>query len=88
MSTTLIITEKKSVAQDVAKALDGTFADRKTYLEGPGYVITWAVGHLAELADPEVYDPKFKKWRMADLPILPEHFEVVPRALRVRVPRG
>ena len=53
---------------------------KKTHLEGPDTVITWAVGHLAELAAPEHYDDKFKRWKMADLPILPQHFDVVPRA--------
>ena len=43
-------------------------------------MVTWAVGHLAELADPEVYDPRYKVWRLDDLPIVPERFEVVPRA--------
>ena len=56
------------------------FKASKNFLEGPDTVITWAVGHLAELAAPEHYDDKFKRWKMADLPILPEHFDVVPRA--------
>ena len=80
MPVTLVIAEKKSVAVDVSKALDGTFKSQKNYLEGPDTVITWAVGHLAELAAPEHYDDKFKRWKMADLPILPQHFDVVPRA--------
>ncbi len=80
MPKTLIITEKKSVAEDVAKALDERFSSHKSWLEGPEHVISWAVGHLAELAPPETYDKRFSKWRMADLPIVPDHFEVVPRA--------
>ena len=80
MPVTLVIAEKKSVAVDVSKALDGTFKSSKNFLEGPDTVITWAVGHLAELAAPEHYDDKFKRWKMADLPILPKHFDVVPRA--------
>src|SRR4051794_13437867 len=80
MAKTLIIAEKKSVAEDVAKAFGGSFDKQKTSLESDDYVITWAVGHLAELAEPEAYDKRFEKWRMADLPILPERFEVVPRA--------
>jgi len=79
MGKTLVICEKKSVAQDVAKAFGGAFAGKSTHLEGPETVITWAVGHLAELADPEVYDPRFKKWRMDDLPIVPERFTITPR---------
>src|SRR5690242_1304764 len=80
MGKTLIIAEKKSVAEDIAKAFGGGFKKEKTALESDDFVITWAVGHLAELAEPEAYDKRFEKWRMADLPILPERFEVVPRA--------
>jgi DNA topoisomerase-3 len=77
---TLVICEKRSVADDVARALGGRFANETTYLEGDDLIITWAVGHLAELAEPEVYDPRFATWRMDDLPILPERFQVVARA--------
>ena len=49
------------------------------YLEGPDHVISWAVGHLVQLADPDEYDEKFKKWRMADLPIVPDQFKLVVR---------
>src|SRR3954462_15767680 len=80
MGKTLVIAEKKSVAEDIAKAFGGSFEKAKTSLESSDHVITWAVGHLAELAEPEAYDKRFEKWRMADLPILPERFEVVPRA--------
>jgi DNA topoisomerase-3 len=79
LGKTLVITEKRSVAEDVAKALGGRFESHKTWLESDGFVITWAVGHLAALAEPEAYDKRYEKWRMADLPILPEHFEIVPR---------
>jgi len=80
VAVTLVIAEKKSVAVDVSKALPGTFKSSKNFLEGPDTVITWAVGHLAELAAPEHYDDKFKRWKMVDLPILPKRFDVVPRA--------
>src|SRR5215471_13863181 len=80
MGKTLIIAEKKSVAEDIAKAFGGGFQKGKTALESDDLVVTWAVGHLAELAEPEAYDKRFEKWRMADLPIIPEHFQVVPRA--------
>src|SRR6202012_1581919 len=53
-------------------------------LEGPDHVITWAVGHLVQLAEPEAYDPKFKSWRMADLPIVPDKFKRVVRDERSR----
>src|SRR5262249_37391135 len=48
-------------------------------LEGPDHVVTWAVGHLVQLADPDEYDERFKKWRMADLPIVPDRFRLVIR---------
>jgi DNA topoisomerase-3 len=64
--------------------LAGPFAKSEGYLAGPEHVITWAVGHLVQLADPEEYDPKFKKWRMADLPIVPARFKLVVRDERSR----
>jgi len=76
---TLVLAEKPSVGRDLARVLTGPFDKHEGYLEGPEHVITWAVGHLVQLAEPEEYDPKFKKWRMADLPILPEHFRLVVR---------
>jgi DNA topoisomerase III len=79
MSKTLVIAEKPSVGRDLARVLPGPFEKSEGYLEGPEHVITWAVGHLVQLAEPESYDPKFKKWRMADLPIVPERFELVVR---------
>ena len=76
---TLVIAEKPSVARDIADALPGTFKKDEGYLESDDYVVTFAVGHLVELAEPEEYDEKFKKWRMADLPIVPEEFQLRPR---------
>jgi DNA topoisomerase III len=80
MSKTLVIAEKPSVGRDLASALPGSYTQSKdkTYLEGDDYVITWAVGHLVGLAPPDDYDPKLKKWRFADLPILPDKFKLVP----------
>jgi DNA topoisomerase-3 len=80
MPKTLVIAEKPSVGQDIASALPGSFTStkEKTHLVGDGHVITWAVGHLVGLAEPDAYDPRFKKWRFADLPIVPDHFELVP----------
>jgi DNA topoisomerase III len=80
MGKTLVIAEKPSVARDLAAALPGSFkaAKEKTHLVGEDYVITWAVGHLVGLAEPDAYDPKLKKWRFADLPIIPEEFKLVP----------
>jgi DNA topoisomerase III len=76
---TLIIAEKPSVARDLTDALPGTFENHESYYESEDTVITFAVGHLVELTDPEDYDEKFKKWRMADLPIVPEEFRLRPR---------
>jgi DNA topoisomerase-3 len=76
---TLVIAEKPSVGRDLARVLAGPFAKHEGYLEGPEHVISWAVGHLVQLAEPDEYDPKFKRWRMADLPIVPERFKLVVR---------
>jgi DNA topoisomerase-3 len=86
MAKTLVIAEKPSVGQDLARVLPGPFEKHtgqgeKTarWLEGPEDVVTWAVGHLVQLAEPDEYDDKFKKWRMADLPIVPRSFKLVVR---------
>ena len=79
MSKTLVIAEKPSVGRDLVRVLPGQFTKGEGYLEGPEHVVTWAVGHLVQLADPDEYDTKFKKWRMADLPIVPDHFKLVVR---------
>jgi DNA topoisomerase III len=80
MSKTLVIAEKPSVARDLSSTLPGSFKQSKdkTHLVGDDYVITWAVGHLVGLAEPDAYDPKLKKWRFADLPIVPDRFKLVP----------
>jgi DNA topoisomerase-3 len=79
VSKTLVIAEKPSVGRDLAKVLPGAFTKNEGFLEGPEHVVTWAVGHLVQLAEPDEYDDKFKKWRMADLPIVPERFKLVVR---------
>src|ERR687886_761654 len=76
---TLVIAEKPSVARDLADALPGSFTNEETHYESDDYVITFAVGHLVELVDPEQYDERFKKWRMDDLPILPDEFRLQAR---------
>jgi DNA topoisomerase III len=76
---TLVIAEKPSVGRDLARVLPGPFAKQEGYLEGPEHVLTWAVGHLVQLAEPDEYDAKYKKWRMADLPIVPDKFKLVVR---------
>ena len=69
MSYKLVIAEKPSVAQAIAKVIG---ADKKEdgYLEGNGYIVSWCVGHLVELASPESYDEKYEKWRYEDLPTM------------------
>jgi DNA topoisomerase III len=79
MTKTLVIAEKPSVGRDLVRVLPGAFTKGDGYLEGPDHVVTWAVGHLVQLADPDEYDERFKKWRMADLPIVPERFKLVVR---------
>jgi DNA topoisomerase III len=84
MAKTLLIAEKPSVGQDLARVLPGPFQKQEGYLEGPEHVITWAVGHLVQLAEPDEYDPRFKRWTMEDLPIVPERFKLVIRDERSR----
>ena len=84
MEKTLVIAEKPSVGQDLARVLKGPFQKKEGWLEGPEYVISWAVGHLVQLAEPDEYDPKFKRWRMDDLPIVPDRFKLVVRDERSR----
>ena len=67
----LVIAEKPSVAQSLASVL-GANQRRSGYLEGGGWLVSWCLGHLAELADAAAYDPGYAKWRLEDLPILPE----------------
>lgn len=66
----LIVTEKPSTAQSISKAL-GITKRRTGYLEGGNYLVSWCVGHLVELAQPEAYDAKYSKWAYADLPVFP-----------------
>jgi DNA topoisomerase III len=84
MSKILVIAEKPSVGQDLARTLPGPFQKKEGFLEGPEHVVTWAVGHLVQLAEPDAYDAKYKSWRMADLPIVPERFKLVVRDERSR----
>ena len=79
MSYRLVITEKPSVAQAYAKVLGAT-SRQDSYLEGGGYLVSWCVGHLVELAPPNLYDEKYVKWSVADLPILPEKWQYLVSA--------
>ncbi len=78
-SKMLLIAEKPSVGRDLVRVLPGPFEKHEGYLEGPEHVVTWAVGHLVQLAEPDEYEPRYKKWRMADLPIVPDKFKLVVR---------
>src|SRR6187399_2164742 len=90
--TIAVVAEKPSVGRDLAHVLGATRSDRGT-LSGNGYVVTWAIGHLVGLAEPEGIRPEWRRWRREDLPLLPERwpltvfeatrdqFEVVRRAL-------
>ncbi|HDR8064791.1 DNA topoisomerase III [Bacillus thuringiensis] len=75
MSKSVVIAEKPSVARDIARVLK---CDKKGngYLEGNKYIVTWALGHLVTLADPESYDVKYKQWNLEDLPMLPERLKL------------
>ncbi|WP_349945098.1 DNA topoisomerase III [Lacrimispora sp. BS-2] len=71
----LIIAEKPSVARDIARVLHCT-KNHDGVIEGEKYVVTWGLGHLVTLADPEDYDPKYKEWKMEDLPMMPDQFRL------------
>ena len=73
---TLVIAEKPSVGRDIARVLK-CGKNNQGALEGEKYVVTWALGHLVTLADPEAYDEKYKNWDMAVLPMMPEKFQLV-----------
>ncbi|PAV30954.1 DNA topoisomerase III [Virgibacillus profundi] len=76
MSKTVVLAEKPSVGRDIARVLN---CNKKGngYLEGSKYIVTWALGHLITLADPEVYDDKYKTWKLDDLPMLPSQLKLV-----------
>ena len=79
MSYRLVIAEKPSVGAAYAKVLGATNR-QDGYWEGNGYLVSWCIGHLVELAPPNVYDEKFVKWSVADLPILPEKWQYLVSA--------
>lgn len=76
MSKTLVLAEKPSVGRELARVLK---CNKKGngYLEGEKYIVTWALGHLVTLADPEVYDDKYKQWKLETLPMLPKELKLV-----------
>lgn len=66
------------MGRNIAAVIEPKAQNRRAYLEGEHYIITWAIGHLIGLAEPDLYDDKYKKWRLGDLPIIPEHFKLLP----------
>ena len=76
MAKTLVLAEKPSVGKELARVL-GCKRGADGYMEGDRYIVTWALGHLVTLADPDVYDKKLEKWSMDDLPMLPEKMKLV-----------
>ncbi len=76
MKKILVLAEKPSVGRDIARVL-GCSNDKNGYIEGPKYIVTWALGHLVTLADPESYGEKYKSWNIDDLPIIPKYLKTV-----------
>lgn len=90
MAKSLVLAEKPSVGRELARVL-GCKRGGEGYLEGDRYVVTWALGHLVTLADPDVYEKKWEKWEMEDLPMLPQNMKlvVIPQTARqFRVVQG
>ena len=75
MAKFLVIAEKPSVAQSLAKNLSA-YQRKDGYLEGNSCIVSWCLGHLAEYVPPEIYDEKYAKWQFEDLPIIPEVWKV------------
>lgn len=76
MSKTLVLAEKPSVGRDIARVLNCRQKENG-YFEGSKYIVTWALGHLVTLADPDVYNKKYASWRIEDLPMLPPQLKLV-----------
>lgn len=79
MGKTLVLAEKPSVARDIARVLNCR-GSAEGYIEGENYVVTWCIGHLVQLCEPEEYDIKYKKWSFDTLPIIPEKFKLKPNS--------
>ncbi|WP_010235392.1 DNA topoisomerase III [Clostridium arbusti] len=76
MSKILVLAEKPSVGRDIARVLNCS-KKGNGFIEGSKYIVTWALGHLVTLADPEAYDERYKAWRIEDLPMMPDHLKLV-----------
>lgn len=74
MTLKLVIAEKPSVAQTIAKVI-GAYERHDGYVEGSGYLVSWCVGHLVGLAQADSYEERYKKWNYEDLPIVPEDWK-------------
>ena len=70
----LVIAEKPSVAISIAKVIGAT-SKKDGYYEGNGYKVSWCVGHLVQMANPDKYDEKYAKWNLSDLPIIPSEYK-------------
>lgn len=68
------------MGRTIAAVVEPRAQNKRSYLEGDNYIITWAIGHLVSLAEPDQYDPKYKRWNEADLPIIPDRFKLWPNA--------
>ncbi|ACT01314.1 type IA DNA topoisomerase [Paenibacillus sp. JDR-2] len=77
---TLIIAEKPDMGRTIAAVVEPKAANKRTYLEGDRFIITWAIGHLVTLAEPDQYDARYKRWNDQDLPIIPDKFKLWPNA--------
>lgn len=75
---TLVIAEKPDMGRTIAAVIEPKAKNNRSYLEGEHYIITWAIGHLLGLAEPDAYDTKYKRWNFGDLPIMPQQFKIVP----------
>ncbi|WP_010272697.1 type IA DNA topoisomerase [Paenibacillus senegalensis] len=74
----LVIAEKPDMGRNIARAIEPRAVNKKTHILGETYIITWAIGHLVTLAEPDHYDARYKKWNLADLPIIPDSFKLIP----------
>lgn len=74
---TLIIAEKPDMGRNIAAAIEPKAKNMRSYLEGDTYIISWAIGHLVGLAEPDAYDDRYKKWNISHLPIIPEQFKLI-----------
>lgn len=73
----LVLAEKPDMGRTIAQVIEPRAKKHRTHMEGDRYIITWAIGHLLTLAEPDSYDPKYKRWNFRDLPIMPDSFQIV-----------